>query len=116
MTIYIKVTPTEKGTAVVEMTFTDEDENLVTPTELQWQLMLPDKTIVNNRTFILNPFIAIDGVAVVALTKDDLAVINGNKKRVFSLQGVYDSDAGNDLAITDEISFSIRKLVGQVDV
>ena len=119
MTTLITVKPTEKGTAVIEMAFTDEavPPNAVTPTSLQWQLMKATGTIINSRTFALGSFTASAGAATVVLTGDDLAMFGTDDtgRRVFSIQGVYDSTAGTDLNITGEAVFFIEQLLGQTD-
>ena len=117
MTTLITVKPTEKGTAVIEMAFTDEDGTAVTPTDLEWQLMRASGTVINDRTFALSSFTATAGAASITLTGDDLAMfgMDDTGRRVFSIQGVYDSTAGTDLSITGEAVFFIEQLLGQTD-
>ena len=120
MTTSITIKPNEQGTAIITMAFTDEavPPNAVTPTGLQWQLMRSGGTIVNSRTFANGSFTATAGAASITLTGDDLAMFGASDsgKRVFSIQGVYDSTAGTDLSITDEAEFSIQRLLGQIDL
>ena len=117
MTTLITVKPTEKGTAVIEMAFTDEDGTAVTPTGLQWQLMKATGTVINSRTFASGSFTATAGAATVVLTGDDLAMFGTSDtgRRVFSIQGVYDSTAGTGLHITGEAVFFVEQLLGQTD-
>src|SRR6056297_1983695 len=117
MTTTISIKPNELGTAVITMSFTDEDDAAVTPTDLQWQLMKSDGTIVNDRAFADNAFTALAGEATVVLSGDDLAMFGANDsgRRVFSIQGVYDSTAGTGLPIKDEAVFVIQQLLGQTD-
>jgi len=119
MTNTISVKPNQNGTAVVEMSFTDEavPPNAVTPTNLQWQLMKSDGTIVNDRSFADNSFSASGGEATVVLSWDDLALFGASDsgRRVFSIQGVYDSTAGYGLPIKDEAVFFIQQLLGQTN-
>ena len=106
--------PSEQGTAVITMAFTDEDAATVTPTSLAWQLMRSDNgTIINSRTFALGSF---SGTEIV-LQGDDLAAFGSSDTggRLFSVQGVYDSSAGSNLPINAELSFSVDKLLGQAD-
>ena len=109
----ISIRPNEKSTAIVELTFTDEDGLVVVPTSAEWQLQKTDGTIVNERSFDNCSF---SGTEVV-LSGDDLAVFGttDNGKRVFAVQAVYDSDAGSDLPLNDEVTFRIQKLLRQVD-
>lgn len=114
MTQIIKdIKPNEKGTAVVTLTFTDEDGVSVTPSSLEWQLMRGDGTIINNRSFANGSF---SGDTIV-LSGDDLAVFGNrdNGSRVLSIQGEYDSSAGNGLQLKDECQFNIQRLLGQTD-
>ena len=113
MTTELTITPSEKGTAIVKLSFTDEDGNTVIPYTLQWQLMRPSGTIVNDNFFANNDF---EGTEIV-LTCDDLKIFNSNDtgKRILSVQGYYDSSAGTGLCLKGECSFYIDKLVGQTD-
>ena len=114
MTQIIKdIHPSEKGTAVVTMAFTDENGDAVVPTGLAWQLMRPDGTVVNSNTFALNTF---TGTQVV-LGGDDLVFYDDGDSgdRVFSVQGVYNSTLGTGLHIKDELRFAISNLLGQTD-
>jgi len=117
MTTTITVKPNELGTAVFVMSFKDEEGEDVTPTNLQWQLMKSDGTIVNDRAFADNSFSASGGGALVVLSGDDLAMFGDkdNGRRVFSIQGEYDSTAGVGLPLKDEVNFRVQKLLGQTD-
>ena len=113
MTTSISVQPSEKGTAIVTLAFTDEDGTTVVPTSLAWQLMRSDGTVVNDRTFADGSF---SGTEIV-LSGNDLAMFGGSDSghRVLSIQGVYDSDAGPDLPLKAECNFAIDRLLGQTD-
>lgn len=113
MTTFISVEPAEKGTAVATLVFTDEDGAATVPSDLAWQLMRPDGTVINGRTFALGSF---SGTTIV-LSGDDLAMFGSTDTgyRVLSIQGVYDSDAGSDLPLKGECGFAIDRLLGQVD-
>jgi hypothetical protein len=117
MTTTISVKPSERGTAIVEMLFTDEKSNVVTPTSLKWQFMRTSGVVINNRSFANCPFTATGGEAEVVLSGDDLAIFGSSDSgiRLFSVQGVYDSTAGTGLPLTDELIFAIQPLLGQVD-
>ena len=108
--ITLSTKPNERGTAVFTLTFTDEDDNTVIPTESAWQLMRSDGTIVNSRDFASCTF---TGTTVV-LTGDDLQLFdNDDKKRIFAIQATYNSTAGNNLPLNDERQFKINPLVSQ---
>lgn len=123
--------PAEKGTAVFEIYYTDEDGTNVVPTGCAWQLMRSDGTIIgedpDDRTFAKSTFTCDDtfvnnaGVSVtgkiLVISGDDLAVFGGtdNCERVLSVQGTYSSDAGSNLPVNGECEFEIDRLLGQVD-
>jgi hypothetical protein len=108
--ITLEERPNEKGTAVFTIAFTDEDENAVVPNTAAWQLMKTDGTIVNERSFENCSF---TGDAVV-LSGDDLQLFdNDSKKRVFAIHATYNSTAGDDLPLNDEVMFKITDLVSQ---
>lgn len=109
----ISIRPNEKGTAIVTLTFVDEDGAVVVPTSAAWQLMRLDGTIVNERSFANCPF---SGTEVV-LSGDDLAIYGttDNGVRVFGVQAVYDSDTGTGLPLNDEVNFKIQRLLSQGD-
>ena len=109
----ISIRPAEKGTAIVTLTFTDEDGKGVVPKSAQWQLMTTDGTIVNGRSFAECSFTGTE----VVLSGDDLAIYGTTDSgyRLFAIHAVYDSDAGSDLPLNDEVRFKIQRLVSQVD-
>ena len=109
----ISTSPKEKGTAIVSVVFTDETGATITPTVAAWQLQRTDGAIVNNRSFANCP---ITGTEIV-LSGLDLAIfgISDNGVRIFSVQGLYDSDAGIDLPVNDEAKFKITRLMSQID-
>ena len=113
MTTSISIKPAEKGTAVVTLSFQDEDGNAVVPTSLAWQLMKSDGTVINGRTFAAGSF---TGTTIV-LKDDDLAIWGSSDSgyRALSIKGVYTSSAGSNLSLTGECKFVIDRLLGQVD-
>ena len=109
----ISIRPKEKSTAIVTLTFVDEDGAVVVPTSAAWQLQKLDGAIVNNRSFANCPF---SGTEVV-LSGDDLAVfgLTDNGVRVFAVQAVYDSNMGAGLPLNNEVKFKIQRLLSQTD-
>ena len=107
----ITVRPNEKGTAVVTLSFTDEDGVIVTPNSAEWQLQDRAGNVINERSFENGSFTG----DTVVLTGNDLAIIGptDNGVRVFAIQARYDSSAGSDLHLKDEIIFRIRDLFSQ---
>lgn len=114
MIAQLEVKPTEKGTAVITMSFIDQAGESVMPYSLQWQLMRKNGAVVNGRTFANG---SLTGTHVV-LTGNDLAMFGDGDGgvRVFSVQGEYDSSIGTGLKITGECIFKIESLLGQVDI
>jgi len=108
--ITLSTKPNERGTAIFTLEFTDEDGAIVIPSTSAWQLMKSDGTIVNDRDFASCSF---SGTTVV-LSGDDLQLFaSDDKKRIFAIQAAYDSTAGNDLPLVDEVQFKINPLLSQ---
>jgi len=102
----------EESTFVVTLTFTDEDDNAVTPGTLTWSLFDSGGSIVNSRQGVnANPA---SEVVNIVLQGDDLAILSASddRMRMLTVSGTYDSDLGNDLPIQDEVVFQIIPLLG----
>ena len=117
----------EQSTFVVIAPFRDEEGTAVTPnTGLTWSLFRLDGTAVNSRTDV--SIIPSASVAIV-LSDADLEIfeddpieevyIHGIGKmnmqygvRVVSVSGTYNSSAGNDLPIRDQVLFRVVNLIG----
>ena len=109
--ITLSTKPNERGTAIFTMTFTDENGDVVVPSSSAWQLMKTDGTIVNNRDFANCSF---SGTTVV-LSGDDLQLFESDdKKRIFAIEASYDSTAGSNLPLVDEVQFKINPLLSQI--
>ena len=115
----IKLTtePNELGTAVFTLAFTDSTDAVITPTALAWQLMKSDGTVVQPDGTALTELSFANGVftgTFVTLTCTDLILFaSDDKKRIFAIEALYDSDAGTDLCLKDEVQFKIHDLVSQ---
>ena len=103
----------ERSTYIVTCVFTDEDDVLVVPESIKWSLTNTNGLVINarNQVVIAVPDSSID----VVLSGDDLDIL-GNEgaldtvKRHFIVEAEYDSAAGTDLPLNDEMIFSINNL------
>jgi hypothetical protein len=116
MTQSISVEPNEKGTAVVTIAPTDEDDTALVFTDLtdpKWQLMRSDGSVVNDRTFALCAMTALTFV----LSGDDLAIFGpwDDRERILSFSATYNSTNGTGLPLVAECSFTVSRVTGQVD-
>ena len=97
----------EKSTFVITATFTDDDDNPVTPDLMKWSLTDKNSVIVNNRENIV-----LSGLASemdIVLSGKDLAILEGksSEKRFLVLEGTYTSLAGSDLPLNDQLTFVV---------
>jgi len=97
----------EESTFIVTATFTDEDDDYVSPNSLTWTLTDGDGNIVNSREDVVvsSPSTSEDFV----LTGDDL-VVAGSSVRILTLEADYNSDAGSGLKLKDQVQFFIHNL------
>jgi hypothetical protein len=110
MTQYIAKKPIEGSTARVQATFRDADKALVTPNALLWKLTDEDGNIINSRNRqVVSPATTV----TVALSGKDLQIIDNldSGKRIFTIEGDYDSALGSGLPIKEALEFSVEKLV-----
>ena len=117
----------EQSTFVVIAPFKDESGAAVTPnTGLTWSLFRLDGTVVNSRTDVsITP-----GASVAIVLSDaDLEIFADDPVeevyihgigmmtmqygiRVVSVSGTYNSSAGNNLPIKDQVLFRVVNLIG----
>ena len=100
----------ERSTYVVDLTFTDENGDAVTPTAVTWTLTDELGNVVNGRDGVTVSPVA--EVAVV-LSGLDLAVggdLAGLGRRLL-VEATYDSDLGSNLSLKDEVRFKIGDTV-----
>lgn len=109
MTINLTSNANEKGTYIVSVTFTDEDDASVTPNSgLTWTLTDLDGNVINSREDVaITEASTID----IVLTDSDLQVVTGHDRRIVTVEGTYDSSLGTNLPIKEEIRFAITDLV-----
>jgi hypothetical protein len=101
----------EKSTFVINVAFTDEDSSAVTPTAATWTLTDCDGSIINSREDVT--IASLDTNVDVVLSANDLALQSGsdNGKRVFLVEGTYDSTLGAGLPFKDQAEFFVADLV-----
>lgn len=102
------INPCDGGTAIISMTFRDEDGTEVVPSNLQWQLINKAGDIINDRDFASNDF---SGDTVVLSDADLLLQTNlDSGERWFAVKGTYNSSAGSDLPLIGELKFTIADI------
>lgn len=100
--------PQEKSTAVVRVTFFDENGNNATPTSVTWTLTNDLGTVVNSREDVVStPGTYVD----ILLYGDDLDIGSYGQNRVLTVKSIYDSSLGNDLPLNGEFRFAIEDLL-----
>lgn len=98
----------EESTYVITASFTDEDDNPVAPNAgLKWHLTDLDRNIINNREDVA---IASATTITVVLKGNDLALSSDIEKRIFTIEGNYDSTLGTGLPLKDEARFDVVSL------
>ncbi len=109
MAVTLSTNAAEESTYVITASFTDETGSTVVPGSVTWTLSTDKGTIVNSRNGVTAT--AATSITVV-LQGDDLAILGRESNhRIFTLQATYDSDAGSDLPLKEEVHFSITPLV-----
>ena len=97
------------------MLFTDMQGKAVTPKSLKWQLQKTSGAIINERSFANCDC---TGETAVLLSGPDLATFGEHDtgKRYFAINGIYDSDEGLNIPLTDQCIFEIDKLLSQDNI
>ncbi len=103
----------EESTAKLTISFTDEDDQVVTPNSINWTLTDDQGTIINSRD---NESVAVPAsTIIVGLSGDDLALQTGETGnyvyRIFTIEAVYNSSLGSNLPLKDSLKFAVRNLV-----
>jgi len=112
MTTELTTHAKEKSTFVITAAFTDEDGNAVAPKTLTWTLTDDGGTVINEKEdeVVSSPSASED----IVLSGDDLALQSGEETRgvrILTVEATYDSDAGSDLPLNEEIRFIVDGLV-----
>jgi len=100
----------EKSTFIVVVTLTNEEGNAAIPVSLTWTLTDVNGTVINEKENVSVETPA--SVNNIVLTGDDLAVTESESKvkRLFTVQGTYNSDLGAGLDFKDSIAFDVKNL------
>ncbi len=115
--------PKELGTGIVQFFTKDEDDTIVVPTAIAWQLSDNIGNVINSQTFASNNITGTQssitigsetGLGFTVILKDDDTQILSSSdegERRFAIDATYDSTAGSDLPLHDEFIFNICDLV-----
>ena len=103
----------EQSSAFINVTFYDEDDDLVVPDSITWTLTDENGTIINERE---DEAVSVPASSItIVLTGDDLAFLSGETadavNRILMIEAVYDSDLQEDLAFKDAVVFPLVNLV-----
>jgi hypothetical protein len=102
----------KNSTAIVTITFRDEDGQVVQPKSASWSLASLSGDIINGRRDV-----SITGLAStiqVVLSGADLFISKGKKvqDRVFSIKAIYDSILQDNATFNDSCIFPVENIVG----
>jgi len=109
--IALTTSPNESATMIIEIEFLDVDGAAFTPKTCAWTLSDAKGTIINNRSRVAASVTGTSHNFV--LTGADLAYAVGLTKgrRVFTVEGTYDSIYGANLSYREERSFEVVNTV-----
>lgn len=100
----------ERSTVALVASFLDEDDQLITPTAINWSLTDGDGNVVNGRSEV--DVVPANQITVV-LSGDDLAMAAGDDgRRQVVIRAQYDGALGDDLPIVGVIEFTVRNVPG----
>lgn len=104
----LAVEAVEQSTFVVTVSFTDETGAAVTPNAgLTWTLTDRHGTVINSRSAVsITPGESVE----IVLSGNDLDFDGADALRLLTVQGTYNSDAGNNLPLKEEVEFVVRGL------
>lgn len=114
MPVKLTTLANERSTYGIEVTFLDEDGDLVTPvaSSVTWTLTDGLGTVVNSRE---NVAITSASTITIVLSGADLAVDSSlyqGRDRKLIIKASYNSDLGSGLPLRDEVSFRIQDFPG----
>jgi hypothetical protein len=101
----------EESTLIITASFTDENDDPVTPQTAKWTLSDLDGTVINTRTEV--NIASLDTEVDIVLSGDDLALQSATDtgRRAFLIKATYNSALGNDLPLNEETQFDINDFV-----
>lgn len=100
----------EKGTYIIDLTFTDEDGATVAINSGgTWKLTNRSGHVINSRT---GQVLAAASTASIVLSGNDLSLPAGvsSEERLVTVEATYDSDAGSNLPLRDQVAFTVVNL------
>jgi|CXWK01.1.fsa_nt_gi hypothetical protein len=102
----------ERSTVALVASFRDEDNELITPTVINWTLTDGDGNTVNDRAAVV---VSPANQITIVLSGDDLAMAAGDDgRRQVVVRAEYDGALGDGLPIVGVIEFTIRNVPGIV--
>lgn len=112
MTITLATRAKERSTYVITVSFTDDADLPVAPTTLTWTLTDLSGNVINSRSAISATPTA--STMKIVLSGNDLALVSTapNNTRAVLFEGVYNSSAGSNLPLRDQVQFQIEDLAG----
>jgi len=99
----------EKSTFIITANFFNEDDNAVIPNNIKWTLSDSSGDIINFREDMT--IVVPASTITIVLSGDDLAIIDTDLNRFFTIEADYDSALGSGLPLNEELQFKIRPLV-----
>ena len=108
MPAIISAAAREGSTFVITCAFKDETGAAVAPTTMTWTLTDTGGTVINSRTNVaISSPTATENIV---LGGADLAVINGDRILILTLEGTYTSTNGAGLALKEQVQFTVKDL------
>lgn len=105
------VVVSERSTLIVDLSFRDSSNALVTPTSAKWSLYDENGGVINSRLDVT--LTVSGGRAAITLTDNDLACGSAIVTRAIVVDALYNSaQYGNNLRLTQEFRFSISPIEG----
>lgn len=104
----LTVEAVEQSTYVITASFYDESGAAVTPNAgLSWTLTDRHGTVINSRSAVnITPGMSVE----IVLSGADLDFDGADALRLVTVAGTYNSDAGTNLPLREEVEFVVRGL------
>lgn len=108
MAIVLEKTAVENSTFVIRVTFYDENDEEMIPTDIKWTLTNERQQVVNDRE---DQVVTPDSTIDIVLTGDDLDISAGvGNSRTLTLEATYTSSYGIGLKFKEAIYFSVENI------